>query len=456
MLGKPRGPACPGNGRMPRRVSVVGALLLFIALLPSLAPESAWAGIGGRLQTELAVRTGDRPALTKGLTFLQLHDTEWVGDNGRLTVVGRFFYDPVLDLGAADRTNPRLQPGDEVEDRFFGAELKEAYLDLLGESLDLRLGRQIVRWGLLEGARITDRINPLDFREFLFRDVEDRYIPLWMARVDYYPAWGDVQLLLIPDMTFHRPAPAGSEWEEFELPPDLARPKAAPENTEVALRVGGALGQGRLTASYFYTWDDFPAAFRSIFGVGGQLTGATFDSRYERLHVVGLTYSRSVSGSVLSLEGAYDHGKHLATDAGAVPGNEISRGVVRAGVGVDFNLSGVDYSILYFQERILAWRAFIPANRVEQAASLVVREAFFNDRIETQLLVLFFFTGRQRIVRPKIEYKVTDHVKVALGLDMLGGERGSEPDQPALARDFRFVGYFKDHDRAWVTVSYLF
>jgi hypothetical protein len=437
------------------RLLARGRFCLGLGLLLCFAAPAA-AEVGGRVQQEIAVRVADTPVLTKGLSFIQLEGSESLG-GGRLTVIGRFFYDPVADAGNPHRINPNLTVGDPVESAFFGAELKEAYLDLYGELIDLRIGRQIVRWGLLEGARITDRINPLDFREFLFREVEDRYIPLWMVRADVYPEWGRLQVLLIPDMTFHRPAPAGSEWLEFELPPDLETPGWALENSELALLAAWQIGELAVSASYFYTWDDFPAAFRSIFGVGGQLTGVDFDARYERLHIFGATLSGTVAGAVLSLEAAYDRGKRLATDKDAgIPGNEIERDMLRYGGGVDMNVAGVDVSLLYFQEQVLHFESFIPVNRVERGLSLMVREQFLNDRLEAELLILYFATGRQRIISPKLAYKLTDHVKCSVGLDILAGQRGNAPDNPDGARDFRFVGFFKDHDRVTATVSYRF
>jgi hypothetical protein len=432
------------------------AAIALLAALALAAAAPAGAEITGRLQQELAYRYAAHPAVTKGLSFLQLEGTGPVGSWGRLTAIGRFFYDGVLDHADPGRINPDLAPGDPVRDRFAGAELKEFYLDVLSESVDLRVGRQIVRWGLLEGARITDRVNPLDFTEFLFRDVEDRYIPLWMARANWYPGWGLVQLLAIPDMTFHRPAPAGSEWEEFQLPPDTRTPKVSLRDTEWGLLTGWRWGETDLTASYLYTWDDFPAAFRSVFGVGGQLTGASFDARYKRLRTLGLTASRSFGGFVANFEAAYDRGKHLATDAGVLPGNEIERDMARWGAGLDAHVSGVDVSLMYFQEQVVAWRPFIPVERVERAASVLTRKTLLNNRVDLQLLVLYFHTGHQYVARPRVDYRLTDHLKASVGLDVLGGEHGSDPSDPAGVRDFRFVGYFKDHDRVDAVLSYRF
>jgi len=430
-----------------------------LGVLAALHPAALPAvEITGRLQQELAYRISDTRGFTKGLAFVQLEGAQQLGPRTRLTLIGRAWYDPVLDMRPPGALNPRLGAGDAYKDAFRSAELKEAYLDVLTEAVDLRLGRQIVRWGVLEGARITDRVNPLDFREFLFRDVEDRYIPLWMARANWYPGPLLVQLLVIPDMTFHKPAPPGSEWEEFQLPPDTRRPSVSPRHTEYGLLLGGRAGQTDLTASYRYTWDDFPAAFRSVFGVSGQPTGVDFNPRYERLHVFGVTASRALGRTVGSFEAAYDHGKHLATDPGTLPasGDEIARDIARWGAGLDANLAGVDVSLLYFQEHVIGWKPFIPVERVERAASVLVREEVLSNRVELRLLTLYFHTGRQYVLRPRVEYRWTDHVKLALGVDLLGGKRGSDPGDPNGVRDFRFVGYLKDHDRVDAALSYRF
>jgi hypothetical protein len=120
------------------------------------------------------------------------------------------------------------------------------------------------------------------------------------------------------------------------------------------------------------------------------------------------------------------------------------------------NLRGVDVSVSYFEDRVLGWKSFIPVRRVERAGSLLVREEFYGNRLEARLLMLYFDTGHQYVARPQLGWKLTDHSRLTVGADLLGGEHGSAPDDPAGARDFRFVGFFRDHDRIHATISYLF
>jgi hypothetical protein len=81
-------------------------------------------------------------------------------------------------------------------------ELREAYLDIYAGRDFWRIGKQQVVWGQADGLRVLDAVNPLQFREFILGDFEDRRIPLWM--VNYERSIGDavLQLLWIPDHTY--------------------------------------------------------------------------------------------------------------------------------------------------------------------------------------------------------------------------------------------------------------
>jgi hypothetical protein len=90
------------------------------------------------------------------------------------------------------------------------------------DSLDLKIGRQIVNWGRSDSLRIVDIINPLDNREPGLVDIEDLRRSVGMVRVDYYPPllpdWG-VQLLLIPEFRRDKNPPFGSDFNP--TPPSL-------------------------------------------------------------------------------------------------------------------------------------------------------------------------------------------------------------------------------------------
>ncbi|MBW2216744.1 MAG: DUF1302 family protein, partial [Deltaproteobacteria bacterium] len=97
---------------------------------------------------------------------------------------------------------------DDVE---WGNDLREAFVDFVAEGgaqkANLRLGRQIVRWGETDSFNVVNVVNPSDYSyQLAFSNPDDVAIPLWMARLDYTVAglgfldsFG-IELLAIPDI----------------------------------------------------------------------------------------------------------------------------------------------------------------------------------------------------------------------------------------------------------------
>ncbi|HQK10592.1 MAG TPA: hypothetical protein PLV30_01045, partial [Candidatus Marinimicrobia bacterium] len=51
--------------------------------------------------------------------------------------------------------------------------LREVYIDIYSNWLDLRIGKQQVVWGKTDGYFINDIVNPLDLSYFLLQDFDD-------------------------------------------------------------------------------------------------------------------------------------------------------------------------------------------------------------------------------------------------------------------------------------------
>ena len=66
-----------------------------------------------------------------------------------------------------------------------GMELREAYLAYAKGNLDLRVGRQIVVWGVADALRLTDCVSPFDYTEFLAQDYDDIRMPVNALRAKY-------------------------------------------------------------------------------------------------------------------------------------------------------------------------------------------------------------------------------------------------------------------------------
>lgn len=91
-------------------------------------------------------------------------------------------------------------------------QLTDTYLEgSLHESVDLKIGRQVVNWGRSESIRILDIINPLDSREPGLVDIEDIRRSVGMAKLGVF--WGPwtLALLAIPEIRYGIIPPRGSD-----------------------------------------------------------------------------------------------------------------------------------------------------------------------------------------------------------------------------------------------------
>ncbi len=445
--------------------------------------------VRGYVRNETAYRYVTPSAFSKVLNVMRLETVTPIGRDMELTMVPRVAYDAVYDLEDVDTVHPRRGPvtilsedqtpqlinnlsGDNVrlvDENKTDAELREVYLDTHFENSDLRLGRQIVRWGVVEGARITDEINPLDFQEFILRDVVDRYIPLWMAKWDYYFDDSNLQLLWIPDIRTHKPAPPGTEFEQFQFLPGLDVPDSGAKNAEYAARYTFNVMETTLALSYFDTWDDFPAAFRSIVGVGnsaefGVTPDVDFVPRPPRLHITGATLSRAVGPFIWNAEAAYVIGKLWGTflGAGATPppdtvDGEVRRRYYKWATSLDFTLLGIDFSLQYMTAHVLNYDSAIIADKDDTVHAAFVRKNFFNNIVTAQCLAIHFINDDEWVIRPRTDVLLTQRVKFSVGADVMTGHIADVgPRGEPLPGQFHFAGFFQNASRVYAEVAYQF
>lgn len=483
-----------------------GAFWRSVGASDTVAPKFGLAGLSfdGVLKHEIAYRVNEPVTFTKALNLMRLNTRYVFSPKFVITARGRVFYDAITDFVDLDTISPRRfedtiltqlprNPSAEevagvdvnnsrgVEVNKDGVELREFYLDAQFKHFDLRIGKQIVRWGVVPGSRVTDEINPFDFGEFILREVEDRFIPLMMAKIDFFPGDARFELIWITEAVPHKPAPSGSEFEQFQILDGFVAPDAfldsslnfnadAIENTEFAGRLVQNISGWEIGFTAFYTWDDFPASFRRI--EGGSIGGFSnppeviFTPRMHRITTVGTTLSKSFGRIVLNAELAYTFGKlfgTLLTIESATPEatngtstdiaptlGELDRDFVKYAAGLDFTFLGTEMSLQFLQQYIPDWHPAILQDKIDTVVSHFMRKTFMNERLVTKMLTLFFLNEDDLLLRPAVEARLTDKVKTVLGADLFIGDRGEEVGQ------FDFIGFFKDSSRVYLEIGYSF
>lgn len=96
-------------------------------------------------------------------------------------------------------------------------EIRDLYYEHLLDRGRLRFGKQQIVWGLLDGVKILDVVNPQTFREFILDDLEDSRIGLWSAYADLSFGEWRAEFVVIPDNTSHD-IPDQGAWFELKAP----------------------------------------------------------------------------------------------------------------------------------------------------------------------------------------------------------------------------------------------
>lgn len=467
--------------------------------------EVSW---NGYLKNETAYRFHEPRTITKLRNTAYLNARYAHSDTLKFNFAGWYYYDHAYDLFDYDTVSGRYvrdaeEPlvfverlGEEEDSN--KAEVRELYADIFLEGADLRIGKQYIIWGVLEGVRIVDEVNPMDFREMILPDLLDYRIPLWSAKLDWFQGDNTFQFIWIPELKFHEPAPRGSEWELLQKvcvgqAPEVICEESVPDswelqNSEVGVRYETYKWDTELTLSYFYTWDDFPVIFRAVPTDTTLLCGTqsadeeedpqcinpAFFPTYTRIHMFGATGVRQMGRYILKSEFAYvldkyfgirntvDNDNNLFVDYDGA----VKRDHIRWAVGIEFNVGGMDIAPGVTQWIILNHDEAMMQDKYDSSLNLFVRKELPAQAAVFQMLGIYLVNLKEFLLKPKVTFQIDDRMQIGAGLDLFFGrssdfgtsqaiQSSSSTFDPSIARA-QFIGNFHDNDRVYMDFKYSF
>ena len=447
----------------------------------------------GYIKNETAYRYHEPRTITKIRNILYLNTRHALTDNTDIFFAGWYYYDLAYDLFNYDTITARSERDaeeplvfverlDEEKDSNI-ADIRELYADIFLDGLDVRIGKQFIVWGVLEGVRIVDEVNPMDFRELILPDLLDYRVPLWSVKVDYFGEDTDYQLIWIPDLRFHKPAPRGSEWEmlqdvcigqEEEILCINDEPDSwTIKDSEIGFKISKVLWDTEMSFSYFYTWDDFPVIFRAVRVDTTQVPPAFFPT-YTRIQMYGMTAVKQVDKYIIKGEFAYVTGKYFGTkntadddgDGYVDYDGERQRDHIRWAAGVEFNWLGFDISPGITQWIIFEHHPSMMQPKYDTSFNVFLRREMPEQSAVFQMLILYLDSLDEVMLKPKITFQLDDRVQLGVGMDLFYGQKSdfgsnraarssSGTFDPGFARA-QFVGNFHDNDRIFFELKYSF
>ncbi|MFQ5900869.1 MAG: DUF1302 family protein [Thermodesulfobacteriota bacterium] len=421
-------------------------IILFVLPVHSVFGESLWEGfkanleVNGYIENETAFRFDHPRTFSKVQNLLQLETRYYLTGDLMLYGLTWLKYDAAFD---SDRYGPDASKRYRTNLRFKDI-LRELYLEGLIDDIAFSLGRQQVVWGEAVGLRITDIINPQDFREFILDDFIDSRIPLWMLKVEYTIGEWDIETLMIPDFEpdqpaepdseWNMPSPLSYKWQSAEMPADGLK------DMEAGIRLSRLFGGWDLSASYFYAWDDRPALHIKEVGPEKQVF-----PEHHRLHTIGFTFNNAFGRWVPRGEFALNLNKFFRISELEVAEGVIKRDNLFYMIGTDYTVS--DNLLIngqFVQRFIFNYKDGMIDDKVQNILSLLFQTNFINETLRPDILIIYDANERDLLIRPKAAYDLNDRVKLTFGADIIeGGSKG-------------FIGQFDGNDRIFFEAKYSF
>lgn len=388
----------------------------------------------------------------------------------------RFQYDAVYDWQksslAADQVNKNSyisHNGEQI--------IRELHLDFESDNLYVKIGKQQVVWGKMEG-RWMDFINNLDGKDLLeirASQYNKLRIPLWMSNITYTFGESSMQLLWIPDYKPSQNPYYGSPWwspqrsdpsKDPRYRGTAEKPGTEFENQQWAARYDTKLGQSTWSLGYMYGFSPTATNFIRQDNLGQPF----YDPKYTRAHFLGsaLDVGYVIKG-VPVLERvpfAYRAEVVYKTDQYFTDFDKWDplKGILKEGEGVSDTdlISGAMKFDFFFPSRVwcfyqpmmnyyFRWHESLGINRWSLGHVFLINKYWrvFEDRLATSYFI-FFNTGgplnswegmKNQLI---MTWKCSDNLEVKL---IYSDYRGGTND---------LYGQYDKWDNAGVEINYVF
>ncbi len=323
-------------------------------------------------------------------------------------------------------------------------ELREAFFQYTSNNWDVKVGKQIVIWGVADGLRITDIISPMDYSEFLARDYDDIRIPVNAFRLKYIKPGYNFGLIFVPVPGFFvLPVEEGNPWsvtQSFEMPflADMDNtPGKTIKNSEFGGRFSFYLSGIDFSVSALHTWNKMPVfSYRYPQNTDSLLLSA----HYGRLEMLGMDFSKPIGKFVLRGEIA-----EYFNELQEVTNNEmIKKDATYFLLGIDW-YAGNDWTLMaqYYHKFINNYDKTMTGDKNIAYTTLNVSKKLLHSMLNLSAYAYIDIINKASFTRFSADYSLTDQIHVMAGYDWFRGDEG-------------MFSYYKENSEYWVKAKFNF
>ncbi|WP_304155618.1 DUF1302 family protein [Hoylesella buccalis] len=328
-----------------------------------------------------------------------------------------------------------------------GIELREAYLSYTKGNFDLRVGRQIVIWGVADALRLTDCVSPIDNTEFLAQDYDDIRMPVNGLRAKYTLGAITAEAVCNPVTNFAViPTDLRNPWAmrlpntslPYSIDLESGKPEKRLKNMEYGGRISVNLSGVDFSLSALRTWNKLPALSMGMKTDGKSLN---IDGRYRRMTMLGADCSLPVGQFVIRAEIA----KYIDEAQNAAMGCEVEcRNALNALIGIDW-YPGNDWnaSLQYCHKYTSGNLERLPIYRHAGIATARLAKELLQNTLKLSTFAYVDVTNGGIFNRFSASYSLNDQIELTAGYDYFHADRGI----------FKMYG---KNSEAWVKLKYSF
>ncbi|HDZ07549.1 DUF1302 family protein [Pseudohongiella sp.] len=375
----------------------------------------------------------------------------------------RFYSETVLRYESTDNLEP-YRPTQDSSDKLnrrwlidskTELELREFYVDGYIEDVFIRLGKQQVVWGQADGLQVLDVVNPLRYREFISDDLEDRRIPLWTANVEFPVRDWTMQLLWIPDQTYHAYPEAGASYQvrSTKLTPLLTgNQQVLFERQEKPDRFWQDSDYGMRLTGFVSGWD-VGLGYLNQINNGRAVAQFTGDdvlhirTGYVRTHLLGATVAKAFGSVTVRSELGYlsDTVPLGVPSTSPATLEQSATREFKGVIGLDYNgISDTLLSAQWFLSHIAGESHAYVRDKQEQQVSFLVKRDFYNQTFSLEGLLVHSLNDADGYWNISANYRYRSNITLISQIDRYYGAREG------------VFGQFRDQSRVSIGLSYAF
>ena len=352
--------------------------------------------------------------------------------------------------------------------------IREAYMDIYFDNMDLRIGKQQIIWGKADGVFITDIISPKNLSEFLLPDFDEIRIGTTSLKADYYLGNSTIELVWVPAFTPTQMPEETSIWyraPEFTSPIPGVTPVISNDNTQKSIDASLANSETflkfsgvssfidyELMAGYIYN-DDPTMHIKFDLNLDSDKNphpSLVLTPQHHRLTVVGGSTSMDIMGYVVRTEAAYYSGKYFQADKTLkmgememiLPSALAEKDYLHYLIGTDFAIGETKISAQFIQQYILDYEEAIVQDEFSNMATFLMMRNFLNETLTLQLFTYYDINNEDALIRPTVSYDLSDGFEITGGANIFLA--GINDDYTS------YFGYFDDNDMLYVKLKYSF